>query len=110
MILDNKVVYGGGAAELSCAMKINQYADTVPTLDQYAIRGFADALEVIPTALAENSGYPPIETVTKLKRRISDEQCTHYGIDCLSLGTEDMKEAGVYESLSSKIQQLQLAT
>lgn len=110
MILDNKIVYGGGAAELSCAMKINQYADNVPTLDQYAIRGFADALEVIPTALAENSGYPPIETVTKLKRRIADEQCTHYGIDCLSLGTEDMREAGVYESLSSKIQQLQLAT
>jgi T-complex protein 1 subunit epsilon len=110
MILDNKIVYGGGAAELTAAMKINQYADTVPTLDQYAIRGFADALEVIPTSLAENSGYPPIQTVTKLKRRIQDEQAAHFGIDCLSLGTEDMREAGVYESLSSKIQQLQLAT
>jgi T-complex protein 1 subunit epsilon len=67
MIRDNKVVYGGGAAELSCAVHINQMADSVGTIDQYALRAFADALECIPTALANNSGLPPIETVTQLK-------------------------------------------
>jgi len=31
------------------------------------VRAFADALEEIPLALAENSGYSPIEYVSKIK-------------------------------------------
>jgi T-complex protein 1 subunit epsilon len=31
---------------------------------QYAMRAFADALEAVPLALAENSGLPPIESLT----------------------------------------------
>lgn len=34
---------------------------------QYAIRSFAEALENIPMALAENSGLPSIETITAVK-------------------------------------------
>ena len=34
---------------------------------QYAIRGFADALDAIPMALAENSGLQPIETLSAVK-------------------------------------------
>jgi T-complex protein 1 subunit epsilon len=104
MIRDNKVVYGGGAAELSCAVHINNQADNVGTIDQYALRAFADALECIPTALANNSGLPPIETVTALKTQISAEQKSWLGVDCLGNNTNDMKELGIYESLNSKVQ------
>lgn len=34
---------------------------------QYAIRSFAEALDSIPLALAENSGLPPIDTLTAVK-------------------------------------------
>lgn len=34
---------------------------------QYAIRSFADALDAIPMALAENSGLQPIETLSAVK-------------------------------------------
>jgi hypothetical protein len=34
---------------------------------QYAIRSFADALDAVPLALAENSGLPPIDTLTAVK-------------------------------------------
>lgn len=34
---------------------------------QYAIRAFADALDAIPMALAENSGLQPIETLSAVK-------------------------------------------
>jgi T-complex protein 1 subunit epsilon len=34
---------------------------------QYAIRSFADALDAVPLALAENSGLPPIDTLTVVK-------------------------------------------
>ena len=33
-------------------------------VDQYAMRSFADALEAIPMALAENSGLASIEVMT----------------------------------------------
>ena len=34
---------------------------------QYAIRSFAEALDAIPMALAENSGLQPIDTLTAVK-------------------------------------------
>jgi chaperonin GroEL (HSP60 family) len=34
---------------------------------QYAIRSFADALDAVPLALAENSGLLPIDTLTAVK-------------------------------------------
>ena len=34
---------------------------------QYAIRAFADALDSVPMALAENSGLQPIETLSSVK-------------------------------------------
>ena len=34
---------------------------------QYAIRAFADALDSVPMALAENSGLQPIETLSAVK-------------------------------------------
>merc|ERR1712240_51167 len=56
LVRDNRVVYGGGASEIACALAVNEAADKCPSLEQYAMRAFADALEVIPMALAENSG------------------------------------------------------
>jgi len=67
LIKCNKIVYGGGSVELACALELNDKADSIPTVEQYAIRAFADALEQIPTALAENSGLNPIESVAEAK-------------------------------------------
>ena len=68
LIKDNRVVYGGGSCELSCAIELNRVADEEPGVEQYAIRAFADALENIPVVLAENSGMDPIESVAEAKR------------------------------------------
>ena len=38
----------------------------VPGVQQYAMRAFADALDFIPLALAENSGLAPIESLTQV--------------------------------------------
>jgi hypothetical protein len=39
---------------------------TQPGLEQYAITKFAESLEVVPRALAENSGVKATEVVSKL--------------------------------------------
>jgi chaperonin GroEL (HSP60 family) len=51
------------------------------------MRAFADALEVIPMALSENSGMNPIQTMTEVRARQVKEQNPALGIDCLHKGT-----------------------
>ncbi|KAL6063864.1 hypothetical protein STEG23_024481 [Scotinomys teguina] len=110
LIRDNRVVYGGGAAEISCALAVSKEADKCPTLEQYAMRAFADALEVIPMALSENSGMNPIQTMTEVRAKQVKESNPALGIDCLHKGTNDMQNQHVIETLIGKKQQISLAT
>lgn len=110
LVRNNKIVYGGGAAEVSCALAVSEEADKISTLEQYAFRAFADALESIPLALAENSGLSPIYTLAECKARQVSEKNPALGIDCNSKGTCDMKQQHVIETLHSKKQQILLAT
>ncbi|KTF89577.1 hypothetical protein cypCar_00007863 [Cyprinus carpio] len=90
LVKDNRIVYGGGASEISCALAVNQAADKCPSLEQYAMRAFADALEVIPMALAENSGLNPIQTMAEVRAQQLKENNPALGIDCLHLSTNGM--------------------
>nr|BAN20390.1 chaperonin [Riptortus pedestris] len=110
LICDDSIVYGGGAAELSCSIATAEKADTISTIEQYAFRAFSEALETIPLALAENSGLPPMQTVTSLRGRQIQEKNPALGVDCMAKGTNDMKEQHVIETLKSKKQQIMLAT
>jgi len=51
------------------------------------MRAFAEALEAIPMALAENSGQPPIQTLADIKSRQIVEKKSQLGIDCMNTGT-----------------------
>ncbi|CAL9166324.1 unnamed protein product [Musa hybrid cultivar] len=77
---------------------------------QYAIRSFAEALDSIPLALAENSGLPPIDTLTAVKSQQIKENNPYCGIDCNDVGTTNMQEQNVFETLIGKQQQILLAT
>eukprot|EP00126_Sphaerothecum_destruens_P013315 Sdes_comp22787_c0_seq1m21184 len=110
LVKDNRVVYGGGAAEISCSLAVNAQADKCSTLEQYAMRAFADALENIPMALANNSGLNPINSVSDIRALQVKEGNPRLGIDCLESGTCDMKEQHVVETLIGKKQQILLAS
>jgi len=110
LIKDNRVVYGGGSAEIACSLSVSAHADTVMGTDQYAIRAFADALDDIPLALAENCGLSPIEELANVKSKQLESKNPFLGIDCVQAGTNDMKQQGVFETLIGKQQQLLLAT
>lgn len=56
LIKEPKVVYGGGASEMNCALAVSKKADTVGTTEQFALRKYAEALDCIPLSLARNSG------------------------------------------------------
>jgi T-complex protein 1 subunit epsilon len=115
LIKDNRVVYGGGASEIACSLAIRKFADSVSGIDQHAIRAFAEALDDIPLALAENAGFAPIEEVATAKARQIKENNCYIGIGIgQAIGdeahhTSDMRGLGVFETLIGKEQQIQLA-
>ena len=74
------------------------------------MRAFADALDSVPMALAENSGLSPIETLADIKSRQVKEKNTRLGVDCMGTGSNDMRAGFVIDPLVSKRQQLLLAT
>jgi TCP-1/cpn60 chaperonin family len=45
------------------------YIATTGGVEQYAVRAFADALDDIPMALAENSGLSPISELSAVKAK-----------------------------------------
>ncbi len=55
------------------------------------MRAFADALDAIPMALAENSGMNPIQTLAGVKAQQLSEENPVLGIDCLQRGTNGEK-------------------
>merc|ERR1712167_388588 len=99
LVRSNKIVYGGGAAELTCSLKIFEESDKVGTIEQYAMRAFS-----------ENSGLNAIAEVSAVKAMQAKEGKPYLGIDCMAKGTRDMKEQKVFETLIGKQQQILLAT
>ena len=87
LVRDNRVVYGGGAAEISCALAVGKEADNIKTIEQYAFRAFADALEQIPLALAENCGLAPIQTLSEIKAKQVAESNPALGVNCMDAGS-----------------------
>lgn len=110
LIRDPRVVPGGGASELAAALAIQESADKEQTIEQYSMRAFASALEVIPMALAENSGLSAIGEMAAVKAKQAETQDSWHGVDCMLSGTTNMWEQNVYEACASKVNQLRLAT
>lgn len=47
---------GAGACDIEVAKELAAFGEKTPGINQYAIKKFAQALEVIPRTLAENAG------------------------------------------------------
>lgn len=63
------LIAGGGAPEIELALRLTEYSRALSGMESYCVRAFADAMEVIPSTLAENAGLNPISTVTELRNR-----------------------------------------
>ncbi len=103
LIREPKILAGGGAPELEMAMALRKYAETQSGREQLAVKAFAEALEVIPTTLAENAGLEPIDVISELRTRHEKGE-TWAGIEVLSGKVQDMSKAGVFEPLAVKKQ------
>ncbi|WP_254546832.1 TCP-1/cpn60 chaperonin family protein [Halomarina pelagica] len=64
---DRQVLPGAGAPAMAVATDLREYATTVADVEQLAVEAFADAVESVPTALAENAGVDPLDAVPALR-------------------------------------------
>merc|ERR1712146_323237 len=60
---------GGGAPEMQVSYQLSKWANSLEGMQQYCVREFAQALEVVPYTLAENAGLDAIQVVTELRNR-----------------------------------------
>jgi len=110
LIRDPRVVPGGGASEMAASLAVLEAADKEDSIDQYSMKAFATALDVVPMALAANSGLNAIASMAEAKSKQVTTKNSWHGVDCMQSGTTDMWEQSVYEAMQSKISQLSLAT
>ena len=109
IVEEPKVVAGGGSPELEVSRQLKKYAETLPGREQLAVRGFAEALEAIPTTLTENAGLDPIDVLSDLRARHEKGEIWA-GIEVVSGKIQDMSKAGVYEPLAVKKQIIKSGT
>lgn len=100
--LDRRVLVGGGAAHVAMARHLRRRAEATPGREQLAMEAYADALESIPRALAENAGLDPIDALLDVTAAQAEggADAHRIGLD-LSDGTpKDLGAIGVLEPLS----------
>ncbi|KAI9740383.1 MAG: T-complex protein 1 subunit delta [Cirrosporium novae-zelandiae] len=69
LVKKRALIAGGGAPEIQIAAEMSRTAREKTGTEAICWKAFADALEVIPTTLAENAGLNGIKVVTDLRHR-----------------------------------------
>ena len=107
---DSKIVPGGGAPEAEAARKLRDYAVKVGGREQLAIEAFADAVEAIPSTLAENAGLDPIDIMVALRAEHESGQSPYFGVEVFSGKIKNMLELNIVEPLRVKQQAIKSST
>jgi chaperonin GroEL (HSP60 family) len=105
----NKMVAGGGSIEEELAKRLREYSVKVGGREQLAVEAFIDALEIIPSTLAENAGLDPIDILVALRAAHEKPDGLWMGVNVFSGKITDMIKEGVLEPLSVKEQAIKSA-
>lgn len=129
-----KFLAGAGASDIELARLLKDFGAKSTGLEQYAIKKFAEALEVVPMTLAENAGLKAHNIISQLYAA-HEKGLTNVGVDIeaegrtvelqpeatpgvraqrrqkpqASLGVRDCVGIGILDLLSTKEQAIKLA-
>lgn len=103
------IVVGGGAAEAEAAYQVLKWSEKLSGREQLAAQKFAEALESIPIALAENAGMDPIDAQVDFRAKHA-EGGKWFGIEASDGKIKDMYQRQVFEPLAVKLQFIKSAT
>ncbi len=104
------VVVGGGAPEAVISRKLREWSTSLGSRQQLAAEKYADAVESIPLALAENAGMSLIDAQSELRTKSEGSGKARYGIDVFKGKIADLSARDIYEPLTVKNQVINSAT
>jgi T-complex protein 1 subunit theta len=105
---DGRLCPGGGATEIECARQLYSIGESRPGMEQYAIKKFAESLEVVPRTLAENGGQKATEVISALYAAHEAGEA-RAGVNISDGGVQDTVAAGVVDVLATKLSAVKLA-
>jgi len=110
VLLDPKLVPGGGAIELAVSQALMEKSNTIEGIQQWTYREIANALEIIPRTLAQNCGAKVVKLLTELRaKHASDKKNFTWGVDGMEGVAADMNVLGIWEPLAAKSQTIKTA-
>ena len=104
------VVVGGGAPEVVVSKKLREWSTSLASRQQLVVEKYADALESIPLALAENAGMSVVDAQAELRTKSQTTGKPRFGVDVLKGKIVDLSSRDVYEPLSVKNQVINSGT
>ncbi|XP_048369815.1 T-complex protein 1 subunit gamma [Sphaerodactylus townsendi] len=104
VMIDPQLVPGGGASEMAVAHYLTEKSKVMTGVEQWPYRAAAQALEVIPRTLIQNCGASTIRALTSLRAKHTQEGSQTWGVNGETGALVDMKELGIWEPLSVKLQ------
>ena len=109
VLFEPSVAPGGGATEMAVAVRLAQKSKSIEGVMQWPYKAVADAMEVIPRTLIENSGASPIRLLTQLRAKQAEGKSS-FGVDGESGVVVDMKrDEGIWEPTAVKMQSIKTA-
>jgi thermosome len=98
------VVVGGGAPEVVLSKKLREWSSSLASRQQLAVEKYADSLESIPLALAENAGMSLVDAQADLRSKSQTTGKPRFGIDVFKGKIVDLSSRDIYEPLAVKNQ------
>ncbi|KAJ5076016.1 t-complex protein 1 subunit gamma [Anaeramoeba ignava] len=110
ILLEPRVLPGGGAFEMTLSQVLNEKSKTIPGKLQLPYQAVSVALEVIPRTLIQNCGANTVRVLTELRAKHANGKNQNWGIEGeLGIIKEMNPENGVWDPYAVKIQTLKTA-
>lgn len=109
LVKKKALIAGGGAPEIEIAAQLTKQARALTGAESICWKAFAQALEVVPTTLAENAGLNSIKVVTDLRHRHENGE-RNAGVSIKSGGVNaDISKENVMQPLLVSTSSIELA-
>ncbi|KAL8731464.1 MAG: hypothetical protein Q9181_004305 [Wetmoreana brouardii] len=109
LVKKKALIAGGGAPEIAIAQALGRQSRQLTGTEAICWKAFADAMEIIPTTLAENAGLNSIKVVTDLRHRHEFGE-KNAGVSIRSGGVKNsMKDENVLQPLLVSTSAVELA-
>lgn len=109
LVKERALIAGGGAPEIEVSYRLMKEARTMEGVEAFVWQEYAEALEVIPTTLAENAGLNSLNVVTELRLRHENGE-SNSGISVRRSGTSNTYEDHILQPVLVSTSAIRLAS